>query len=193
MLIIFFLFFHADHSYTSLRLQFEDENFALGGVLPAASTVGIYKGLQYNAFVGVDNTLNDGVQPHSPPNEVVTGLPQSLTNGTAFIAAAGSTTYFDFKSFYFGCTVDTATALVSVPKSCVLTATGFYQGKQHIVQEFKYTPDNFLVAGQKSAKTSYSKCHTGFMGVDKVEFTTDDPTLDILILDDITYIPHTCT
>lgn len=185
MLIIIPFFF--------LLNQFDDENYLVGGVLPAASAVGTYKGLEYNAFVGIDNVLNDGVQPHSPTNEIVTGLPQSLTDGTAYIAATGATTYFDLKSFYFGCAIDSVTALVSAPVACTVTATGYYQGKQHIVQEFNYTPSNLLISGQQSAKTQYSKCHTGFQGVDKVEFTSSNPTLDIIVLDDITYIPHTCS
>jgi hypothetical protein len=175
-------------------LQFDDQNYLLGTVLPALQPVGEYQGLSYNGFVGLQAALlGTGVAPHSPNNEIVTGLPQSLLDGTAYIEATGDTTYFDLKSFYFGCAVDTVTGLVGVPTACTITATGYYEGIQHIVQEFKYTPTGLLSSGQDQAKSQYSKCHTGFMGVDKVEFTSDDPTLQVLLLDDITYIPHTCT
>ncbi|UZJ57618.1 hypothetical protein CBS101457_006938 [Exobasidium rhododendri] len=178
---------------SSITANFDDQSYALGTVLPAASPVGTYKGLEYNAFVGYMSTELSGVLPHSPSNEILTGLPQTTTDGTAYIGATGSTTYFDFKSFYFGCAVDSVTGAVAVPTACTVVATGFYEGKEKIVQEFNYTPDNILAAGQNKAKTQYSKCHTGFTGVDKVEFTSTNPTLDIVLLDDITYVPHTCT
>jgi hypothetical protein len=70
---------------------------------------------------------------------------------------------------------------------------GSYQGKEIVSQDFNYTPSNMLVAKQDSASTKYSECKDSFAGVDKVEFTTDNPTVDIVILDDITYTRHTCT
>lgn len=134
-----------------------------------------------------------GVIPNTPKNEILTGLPQSLTDGTAFIGATGSITYFDFESFYYGCAIDSVTGAVAVPTACTIIATGFYQGKQKIVQEFNYNPAAGLAAGQNGAYTKQGKCHTGFKGVDKVEFTSTNPTLDIVILDTISYTPHTCT
>lgn len=80
--------------------QFEDcKDFALGTVLPALAQAGTYRGLHSNAFVGLSNVLNTGVQPHPPQNEIVTGLPQSLTDGTAYIEASGEINYYDLKSF----------------------------------------------------------------------------------------------
>lgn len=150
-------------------------------------------GLEYNAFVGYMTTGLTGVIPNTPNNEILTGLPQSLTDGTAFIGATGSITYFDFESFYYGCAIDSVTGAVAVPTACTIIATGFYQGKEKIVQEFNYNPAAGLAAGQDGAYTKQGKCHTGFKGVDKVEFTSTNPTLDIVILDTISYTPHTCT
>lgn len=138
--------------------------------------------------------LQTGTLPHSSPNGLVTGVPQTLLDGTAFIGAdkSAGTTYFDLHSFYFGCSVDSVESAVGLPAACTVTIKGYYEGKLLATQEFDYVPQGLLLSNEQQAKQAKGKCHTGFTGVDKVEFSTDNPTLQVLLLDDLVYTPHSC-
>jgi hypothetical protein len=176
----------------TITAHYDDLNFL--PALPLINGIDTYKGLKYNAFAGVQELAiaQTGVLPHSGENQIVTGLPQTLTQGTAYIEATGNTKYFDFKSFYFGCSLDTVESALGVATPCTVTIKGFYEGKLHATQEFDFTPDSLLISEQKKGKLSPAECHTQFQGVDKVEFSSDNPALQVILLDDIKYIPHSC-
>jgi hypothetical protein len=178
--------------YPPIPPQFDDQNYAIGAVVPSLASVGTVQGLTYNSFVGLQSTNPTGIQPHSLPNEIVTALPSDITGGTAYIGAAGSTTYFDFHSFYFGCALDTVAGAIGVTTPCTVTATAYYEGKQLAVQEFNFQPETLLSSNQTSAKATKAECHTDFTGVDKVEITSNNPTLYVILMDNVVYTPHTC-
>lgn len=181
--------------YSKGNIDANYDGLTFQAVLPAANTITEYKYLTYNAFAGL-TTSTTGVQPHSRPNDIVTGFEQTTTDGTAYIEADAKKgiSYFDFKSFYYGCALNTVTAAVGVPTTCTVTIKGYHQGHLLATQEFYYSsPEGTLNENQKKADPSYGSCHSGFTGVDKVEFTTDDPTTQALILDDLDYVPYSCS
>ena len=98
-------------------------------MLPELSPVGVYNKLFYNAFSVVprSNTgIDEGVVAHSPPNLIASGIPERLTNGTAFITSLYSGTpveSFDLSGFYFGCTPDAVTGEATLADGCVVTVT----------------------------------------------------------------------
>jgi hypothetical protein len=69
----------------------------------------------------------------------------------------------------------------------------YYQGKLQVQRAYKYSPNGLLLADGKKALAQKAECHTDLMGVDRVEFTTDNPLLNVLVLDDITFVPSKCT
>ncbi|KAL8782250.1 MAG: hypothetical protein Q9213_005553 [Squamulea squamosa] len=117
------------------RTEKFDSNFdelKTNAVLPELAPVGVYNQLLYYSFSVAptpDISLPVGYQAHSPPNNIVNGIPERTTNGTAYITSeyAGSKVKsFDFTGFWFACAPDTVTGEAALADACTVDVTVRY-------------------------------------------------------------------
>ena len=163
------------------------------------SPIDEYGGLKYHSFGGVAPLLpilQIGINPHSKENMVATNLVHDLLSGTAYITTdydGSCYPAFSFKSFYFGCSLNTVAVNGLLPTQCVVTIKGYLKGIQVAVQEFVFDP--FSHDGSQNvtrADPELGQCKPSFSRVDKVEFTTDNDLLTALLVDNIEYDLQTC-
>ena len=93
----------------------------------------------------------------------------------------------------FGCVVSTSLPHLTSTDALPPQVKAYYQGKLQVQRAYKYSPNGLLLSDGKKALAQKAECHTDLMGVDRVEFTTDNPLLNVLVLDDITFVPSKCT
>ncbi|CEJ80985.1 hypothetical protein VHEMI01140 [[Torrubiella] hemipterigena] len=158
--------------------------------LVTLTTADKYKGLHYKGFfyvdAGVGGLLLTGIRPHSPNTVVTTGDLQTLVAGSPEINIDGTDTKsFDFESFWFGCSANTAAvAVTGVPQGCTVTVTGYdTDGQVAGVQSFDYVP-----TGLKDDMTQ-AVLGDGFCGLSRVEFNTKSALRPVIanLMDDLSF------
>ena len=183
------LFFHA-------YVQFDQANLGLGILSPLLSKNPTLKHIDYPGF-SVTNGEGSSLLAESGDQVLVNGIGNEIleTTGAMQVDSSSKVTYFDLKSFYFGCDLLTKD-LVNVdglvpglPTPCIVTIKGYYQSKLIGQQQFEYN----VGSGLRNATLQAGECHTDFQGVDRVEFTSDNPVLKAIVLDEVEYTPHYCT
>ncbi len=189
-------------------MQYEDLGFKplLPILNPLLNSIGLYKGLKYSGFNGVNSSPSiSGIQPSSGSNAIVGGLVQNVLDGTSSFTdqyTGSKSKGFKLNSFSFACATKTdLLSLAGAPRDCVVTATAFKGGKQVASQQFTFKPTSgggggllgtigSLLSTSKMAKAVPN--FKTFGVVEKVQFTTDNPVLNALIIDDVNYVFAYC-
>lgn len=87
--------------------------------VPAANVLTTYKGLSYAGFAVNQFTTAIGLVPHTKPNGIVSGIEQTATSGRAGVSITGtSTKFFDLKSLYYGCVLNSAEGALGAAQTC---------------------------------------------------------------------------
>ncbi|KAL8991863.1 MAG: hypothetical protein Q9169_007583 [Polycauliona sp. 2 TL-2023] len=125
---------------TAMTAKYDDRKASL---IP--SPLKEYQGIEYTNFVlAAQPDISIGVlQSQSPRNRIATnplGTPAITPQTPSYIA-------FAFQDFYFGCVLRTQNALLSQPKACDVTLTGYSAstGQEVAKTTVKFTPDPALV------------------------------------------------
>lgn len=128
--------------------------------------------------------------PHSLPNGIVTGFEQQAVNGTPSLTILylGSTIKtFDLISFYFGCALNAAQGLASVPTQCTILVAGFQNNKEVAVATYTFSPP----AGQLAVPMIQAVLPKTFVKLQNLTIIQDNPTLEALLCDDFVVTTHT--
>lgn len=88
-----------------------------------------------------------------------------------------TTSYFDFKSFYFGCVVSTQETLASLPLSCSIDIKGYRNGKQVASQNARFQKPLL----QLTADMTKVELNNDFCNVDRVTFDTNGLIESVLL------------
>lgn len=116
------------HNYNhNLTLPTQYDDITVVPAVPAANTLGTYKGLNYTGFavnqVGVGGAAQlTGVAPHTKPNNIVSGVQQTSTTGqnAGFSIDKTKSKFFDLKSLYYGCSINTSEGAEGAAQQCTI-------------------------------------------------------------------------
>lgn len=184
-------------SLTSLsdhRSQFDNET---ASPVAGVSAVGIYNGINYDAFNLAQVSATSGYVAKSPPNAAGVALTGSLSNGdltlspvaTASIAGT-NTKFFDLIQFYFACAFPTAESDAGVATGCDISVTGYNTEGQMVGDaSFNYAP-----ASLEGASMALAQLPSTFVGLVNVTFGIADASiataLTALALDNIEHVNY---
>ncbi|CAK4033708.1 Hypothetical predicted protein [Lecanosticta acicola] len=181
------------------RGQYIDANYddiAAVPAVPAATPLGVYKGLNYTGFAvdegGVDGAgVVAGVAAHSPPNQIVTGFEQtSLTGANAGWQVENKAGSFDLYSFYYGCAVNSVEGAEGVPQQCTFNVRGYRRAADAnpvAQQQFSFTPKTTAVLAQ-AMQATFENSFSNIQRVEVVQLeSTSGEELNVILLDDVVY------
>ncbi|USW58600.1 hypothetical protein Slin15195_G119190 [Septoria linicola] len=163
--------------------------------VPAANNLGTYKGLKYTAFATNQALDVTGVATKSPMNNIVSGVQQTaLAGAEAGFAIAGDSKYFDLKSLYYGCSVNTAEGAAGLPQACTINVRGYRKTTDTnpvASKQLTFTPKLTQVLAQP-VKATFGRSFTGLQKVEIVQIeSTSGEALNVIVLDDVAYNLYT--
>ncbi|KAK4503919.1 hypothetical protein PRZ48_004834 [Zasmidium cellare] len=181
------------------RAEFIDANYddiTVVPAVPAANTLTTYRGLNYTGFAtnqaGVGGALQiTGVAPHTKPNNIVSGIQQTSTTGqnAGFSIATGSK-YFDLKSFYYGCSVNTLEGAEGLAQQCTINVRGYRQlndANPVASAQFSFNPK----VTQPLANPNLATFDKSFSVLQRVEIvqieSQSGEATNVVVLDDVAY------
>lgn len=179
-------------SYNTNTSQFDD--LTAVPALPEVDPVGTYKGLQWNAFNVLEQTLGKAaaVEPQSGLNVASNGFTDDLDSSPS-IQIISSYSTFDLQSLYFGCVIDSLESVAGVAEDCTITLTAYKKSAPttpFATAALGFTPSNPLLANPMVHYTLPSS----WSGLDKVDFavvaSTTPGTLTALLVDSVSYVLH---
>ena len=157
------------------------------------NTLGVYKGLSYNAFV-VSQTLvgvAPGVPPHSLKNSIATTqVTSQALQGTPSIAVdlSSKVVSYDLFSFWFGCVLPLAQSSVNTATQCTILVAGFdVNNKEKAAATFTFTP---IATQLTNTPMILAKLPSIFTGLRNVTVVQSNPTTQVLKIDSFKYTTY---
>jgi hypothetical protein len=165
-----------------------DDLASLPGV-SELNPVGNYKGLNWKSLdvlqAGVAGI--NAVLPQSGINVAANGVTNTLSSGGISITAQ-SVKSFDLQYAYFGCVVNTAETLASIPQACTVAFSGYKKGQSKVFKTVnqQFDPTNAVIS--RMAKANFG---SAFAGLDRVDVAVvggvTPSTLTGLLIDNVQY------
>ena len=131
--------------------NYDDEKFVTA--LPLVNPIGVYNGVKYDNFAGVDTQTASAdlniLEPPSKPNVLVTGFEQQLLkNGSISNGIASMTTvfndaprpYMNVHDLNLACFANDAASGINVPIICDVTMRSYVNGTMKGEQKIHYDP-----------------------------------------------------